>query len=26
VRFLLRLSPTCLVPELIFMRPGEDPL
>lgn len=23
VRFLLRLSPTCLVPEIVFQRPGE---
>jgi NAD(P)-dependent dehydrogenase (short-subunit alcohol dehydrogenase family) len=24
VRFLLRLSPTCVVPELVFQRPGEQ--
>jgi hypothetical protein len=23
VRFLLELSPTCLVPEIVFQRPGE---
>ena len=23
VRFLLRTSPACLVPEIVFMRPGE---
>jgi NAD(P)-dependent dehydrogenase (short-subunit alcohol dehydrogenase family) len=23
VRFLLRVSPTCVVPEIIFQRPGE---
>jgi NAD(P)-dependent dehydrogenase (short-subunit alcohol dehydrogenase family) len=25
VRFLLRTSPNCLVPEIVFMRPGETP-
>jgi NAD(P)-dependent dehydrogenase (short-subunit alcohol dehydrogenase family) len=25
VRFLLRTSPPCLVPEIVFMRPGEGP-
>jgi NAD(P)-dependent dehydrogenase (short-subunit alcohol dehydrogenase family) len=25
VRFLLRTSPACLVPEIVFMRPGEGP-
>jgi hypothetical protein len=24
VRFLLRTSPACLVPEIVFMRPGEQ--
>jgi hypothetical protein len=23
VRFLLRLSPACVVPEIVFQRPGE---
>jgi NAD(P)-dependent dehydrogenase (short-subunit alcohol dehydrogenase family) len=25
VRFLLRTSPNCLVPEIIFLRPGDTP-
>jgi len=24
VRFLLRLSPNCVVPEIVFQRPGES--
>jgi NAD(P)-dependent dehydrogenase (short-subunit alcohol dehydrogenase family) len=26
VRFLLRLSPACVVPEIVFIRPGEGVL
>jgi NADP-dependent 3-hydroxy acid dehydrogenase YdfG len=25
VRFLLRVSPACVVPEMMFIRPGDQP-